>query len=440
MRHAGAHGSSCRTCSKACREPAHEITPYFDQGIDFTYQIYMRRHGPPLATLQALPRAQRGIALPNVASDPVVPRPLRPESGSGRAGAPKPSESFEGMLETTSEAPRPARTERASRNHGAERAKATPNSTKPAEAPTARQAKNGQPSVAAEAKAQLAEATTAVAEIPSVPAIEFAIVVEALADGTACEAAPETKDTETTAATDQNADAGAPDISIAAEAAVIDVALPVVAAAVAPGPATVTARAAPPTIDPAAVAAIDLEAAPAAPVKTAPQAPADPIDVPAADSAKPQATPDTAVEASLDQTAPRDESQKAAALKAAISDDASETKSPTPADHKSESPRPSPSSMPPHARLTRRHRAMPQRPPIPRPSPRHPPRIIRRRKPPNMPHPPLVPHWRSVPNCPRAPPRRRSSMPAPRRPRSRSPCTIRCRRSLRSRRCGSTRP
>lgn len=277
--------------------------------------------------------------MPKVASDPVVPRPLPPKSGSGRAGAPKPSESFEGMLETSSDAPRPDRAERASRNRGSERAKATPNSTKPAETPTTRQARNGQPSDPTEAKAQPAEAATAVAEIPSTQTIAFAAAVEALAAGIACEAAPETKDAESTAATDQNADVGEPDVSVATDATAKDIALVAVAAVVAPAPAPAAAPAATRMIDPATIAAVDVEAAPAAPVKTAPQAPADPLDARAADPARPQATPDAALEAPVNQTAPRDESQKAAALKAATSDDTPEAKSPAPADHAGGSPK-----------------------------------------------------------------------------------------------------
>lgn len=282
-------------------------------------------------------------ALPKVASDPVVPRPLRPESGSGRAGAPKPSESFEGMLETSSsDAPRAARAERATPNRGSERADAASNSTKPAETPTTRQAKNGQPSNTAETNTQPADAAVAVAEIPSAPAIAFAAAIEALAAGTECEAAPEIKDADTAAATDPNADAGDPAISVAAGGTAKDIAPIVIAAVVTPVPAPVTALAAVPNIDPAAVAAVDLEAAPAAPVKADPQAPADPADAPATDSAKPQAAPDATVEASVDQTAPRDDSQKTAALKAATADEAPEAKSPAPADHKGEPARANP--------------------------------------------------------------------------------------------------
>jgi chemotaxis protein MotD len=250
------------------------------------------------------------------------------------------------MLETTSDAPPPARAERASRNRGSERAKATPNSTTPAETPTTRQPRNGQPSNAAEANMQPAEAATAVAEIPTAPTIAFAAAVEALATGIACEAAPETKDAETAAATDQNAGTGDMNVSVAAEATVTDVTPSVVAAVVAPTPPPVIAPAATPTIDTTTVAAVDLEAAPAAPVKTAPQAPTDPFDAPAADPAKPQATSDATVEAPVNQTAPRDDAQKATALKAATLDDTPEANSPAPADHKGETPKAKPE---PHA-------------------------------------------------------------------------------------------
>jgi flagellar hook-length control protein FliK len=268
--------------------------------------------------------------LPNVASDPVIPRSPRPEPVSGRAGAPTElSGAFEGLLETASpELPR-ARPQRVSRNRNSEPTSAAPNPTKPAETSTPRHGEKGDVSETGQPTTQPAEAASANTETASALALEFAAAIGA--DAAECKATPETRVANTAVTTGEIADAGDPDISAATDGTTAASDAIVTAIASVPVPANTPAAA--PALDPATVAAVELQAAPVIQAKAAPQAAADPIDKPAiADTAKAQAASDAAVEASVDETRPSDDSQKAAVLKSAGLSDTPEAKSPARSD------------------------------------------------------------------------------------------------------------
>ncbi len=238
------------------------------------------------------------------------------------------------------------------------------------------------------------------------------------------------------------------DISVETEGDATDVTPAVVVAVVAPAPAPVErsgSRADHRSGDRRRGRAFRLR--PPLPAKAAPQAPADPIDTPVtadAAPAKQQAAPDAAIAASMDKTAPRDDSQKAAALKAAGLSDAPETKSPAPTDRNAAPGKVKPEHhATPRARATRRRRATRHRQPIPPPNRRRPRHINRshKRKPLSTPRRQPAPRWPNAPNSPQPQPHRRSSMPARLRRLSISPLTPRRRlRSRRWRRCASIAP
>jgi flagellar hook-length control protein FliK len=285
--------------------------------------------------------------LPNVASDPVVPRPLRPAPVGGRAGASSAaSGSFEGLLDTAPATERPTRPERVSRNRGSERA--DPNGDRPEAAnsakPIATQQAEGQPK-----KGQLpdgnvpaekpAEATQIKADLVPVLTAEFAAAVAPVVAETETEgaAAPKTAEADTAVTTDQSADAGHADVDVAATGNTMDMAPAVIVAVAIPAPATVNPPPVAPDIDPAVIAPVDLQAGPAAPAKAAPEAPldADALATAYAAPTKQQAAPEAAT-ASLDKAIPNDDSQKAAVPKSAGLTEAPEVKSPALTDRKAE--------------------------------------------------------------------------------------------------------
>jgi len=307
--------------------------------------------------------------LPQVASDPVIQRPLRPEP-PGRAGVSsgEQSGSFEVLLDNGSAPPRTERPERASRTRTSdrtdqaraddrnqaraetrrsqdtgERASAS-NETKPADAPNTRQVKNGQPS---DTGAPVANAAVTAAATAPAPAVDFTAIVAAVT-ADAGDAKPETTDTGKPAVTtDPAADGGKDTDAVAADTKTADVAAAVIVAVATPVPTPAIPLTSDPTADTVAVAPIAIEAtAPAIPADAAsPGAPALPAtpDIatpPGAAPAKPQTAADAAPAAPIEKTAPSDDSQKAVALKAAGLAEPIETpdaKSPAPADRKADS-------------------------------------------------------------------------------------------------------
>ena len=233
--------------------------------------------------------------MPQVASDPVVSRPQRPEQLSGRSGAPagEASGAFEGLLDT------PA----------AQRSRP--------DTPNAPPAKNGQ---SADPGEPVAKAPETVAQATPVPPVDFAAIAEALTVEAPVDGKPVEPMTDTAPVTpDQSkgsVDAAlvlVPDATVApTPAAAIAIALP------APLPATSAPAAA--NGDVAGLASVGLQAsAPAIPaLATSPEPPALPslsaeTGEPAAANAHVAAAAATA--ALVEQTAPSDDAQKAAALK-----------------------------------------------------------------------------------------------------------------------------
>lgn len=229
----------------------------------------------------------------HVASDPVISRPMRPETALVRTGAgPDKSGAFEGILDSAQETPRRARAERPAQTRASDRSdkpKATdrseprnnarepandvpaadkPVSNKPATAPDTRQAKNGQPSDPSQQATDPAETTASVMVVVAPdPAAAAEVTVAA-----ASEVAPivPEAETETAAPAGQTAETTADaEMTVTADAPTIDPATVIAAAVTPPTPAPATTPDAKPSIDPAAIAAVDLEAA-TAPVPGAP--------------------------------------------------------------------------------------------------------------------------------------------------------------------------
>jgi len=327
--------------------------------------------------------------LPQVASDPVVSRPLRPESLSGRTGAPagEPSGAFEGLLDA------PA-AQRSRPERPADRSE-----TKPADTPNAPPAKNGQ---SADAGEPLAKAAETVAGTTPIPPVDFAAIAEALTVQPQADAKPVEQMTDDAPVTpDQSKGSDDAAVPLAANATVappaaaaiavalpaplpapspaapppaaaIAVALPTSLPAKSPAapPAAATTAVAPPAFLPATspVAAVNSDVAgiasapnsdvagiAPAPVELQSSAPAIPSDAANPDAAtlpalaaepsepapaKPQIDADAAIVASVEKAAPSDDAQKAAALKAAVfseTADARDATSPAPTDRKTES-------------------------------------------------------------------------------------------------------
>jgi flagellar hook-length control protein FliK len=292
--------------------------------------------------------------LPQVASDPVVSRPQRPESSSGRAGAPagEPSGAFEGLLDTAPAAQR-SRPERATRSRPSDQARpadrrlerapeASPTAkstgkTKPADTPHAPAARNGQSADPGETVAKAAET---VAEATPVPPVDFAAVAEALTGEAAADAKPVEQTTDDAPVTQSKAsdDAAvllAPNATVAPPpAAAIAVVLP------APLPATSPTAAV--NSEVGGIAPVELQAAPAIPpVAANPEPPALPslsaeTSEPAAANAHVAAAA-AATTASVEKIAPPDDAQKAAALKGLPETVDAKDATAAPADRKTES-------------------------------------------------------------------------------------------------------
>ena len=300
--------------------------------------------------------------MPQVASDPVVQRPLRPESLSGRAGAPagEPSGSFETLLDRPAAAPRTARPERASRARPSDRGDraepandrneprietpaardsservSTTTDKQPADTPNAPQATNGQPS---ETGQPVLDAPVAPGGIAPASIVDFTAIVEAVAVDASDDVKPET--TENPAGTaDPTLDGGNDAGAVAVDAETIDIAAAVIVAVAAPAPAV--AVVADPGVDPT-VAPVEIEAtAPAIPADAAkPSAPALPAAAPdAADTAeapaKPQTIADVTAAAPAEKAVPSVDSRRAAAPNATSPSEPEETtdaKPPAPAE------------------------------------------------------------------------------------------------------------
>jgi len=229
--------------------------------------------------------------LPQVASDPVVSRPLRPEQLSGRSGAPagEASGAFEGLLDT------PA----------AQRSRP--------DTPNAPPAKNGQ---SADPGEPVAKAAETVAQATPIPPVDFAAIAEALTVQPQADAEPVEQMTDTAPAT--------PDQSKASDDAAVVLAPD---ATVAPPPATAIAIALPAMPATSAAAAVNADIAGLASVELQASAPA----IPAA--AEPPTSPSLSAEtgahaaanahaaaaaaataALVEKTAPPDDALKAAGL------------------------------------------------------------------------------------------------------------------------------
>jgi hypothetical protein len=144
-------------------------------------------------------------ALPQVASDPVVQRPLRPDSAARPSGAPgEPSGAFGDMLDASA-APAPARADRTGRARNSDSADPpkvaddgvpTPNTaastdsaegtdtgsnqTKPADTPITRQAKDGQPPASDLVAATTVTTAGAAAAITPAITVDLALLVQAV--------------------------------------------------------------------------------------------------------------------------------------------------------------------------------------------------------------------------------------------------------------------
>jgi len=289
--------------------------------------------------------------LPQVASDPVVPRPLRPESPSGRAGAPagEPPGAFEGLLDTPaaqrSRPERPART-RASdqprpigrRDEPAPESRPARESGQPAEktslkptvTPHARQVSNARSPDAGEPSAKASETAAEGAPFAAAgfAAIAEAAAVETTGDASLVEQIP------STATVAPNPSEGSDHANIAVTADT----------AASPAPTAVIAAVAVPTL--AAFPAADVSSTEAgiAPV----DAPAMPADAgtphaltppaPSAETSEAASTkPQTARDAETAASAENAEAEKTAALKAVNPTEATDAKAPARADHKAES-------------------------------------------------------------------------------------------------------
>ena len=218
--------------------------------------------------------------MPQVASEPVVQRPLRPEFPAGRADPPagERENSFGTLLDTPA-APPAARPQRVTRNRPAERLQAPDDRTEaPAShhaakhakaksdensAKTAPAANDVQPSNAAQPVADVAAATL---ETGGAPAADFTAVDEAMAADATSDPEPEKAD-DTPATADQAADPGADAGAVSTDTKTTDGALAVIATGVAPVPvpAMPVAATADPTVAPVAIEATAAPAAPDAP-------------------------------------------------------------------------------------------------------------------------------------------------------------------------------
>jgi len=293
--------------------------------------------------------------LPQVASDPVVSRPLRPEQLSGRPGAPagEPSGAFEGLLDAPAATrPRPERPTRSRppdqarpadrRNEPAVEsrpARESTGKTKPADTRNAPPAKNGQ---SADPGEPLAKAAETVAEATPVPPVDFAAIAEALTGDALADAKPVEQVTDTAPVT--------PDQSKGSDDAAVVLAPDATAA---PPPAAAIAIALPalPATSPAAalnaevtgIASVELQA----PAPTIPAVAANPAPIlpaPSAETSEPAAAnahvaAAAATAAPVEKTAPPDDAQKVATLKAAGLPETSDKKdaAAAPADSKTES-------------------------------------------------------------------------------------------------------
>ncbi len=318
--------------------------------------------------------------MPQVASDPVVQRPLRPEPASGRAGAPgsEPSGSFETLLDTPAAGTRPARAERAAharasgrddrarpadhrteprtetrraRDSSAELKAADENPTKSADTPDAPLAKTDQPS---DASLPAVNATEATRENTPIPAELFAVVAEAVTVELEIDTAPAAMAHGVAVVTPDQAPDQETDVAAAPEAAAPDVAPAAIVGVVAPAPAPAITLATNPAADPDGAMPVEPQASTPAksgattPNALAPTALAETSETPA----KPQAIADATAAASAERPTPSDDPQRDAPLNAASpseSDEAFDPKPPAPADHKPE-PGKAKSDHPPVAR------------------------------------------------------------------------------------------
>lgn len=253
-------------------------------------------------------------ALPQVASDPVVQRPLRADAPARPSAAPdEPSGRFGDMLDTSA-APAPSRADRTSRTRNSDSTdqpkaadnsapNAAPpsgkadapdtgsNSTKPADTSITQQAKDGQPSVSDSTVEAATTTTAADAGVATTPAttVDLALLVQAVPAATdaaavATDAKPTSGDGDKAAAssktgkTDSKKTKDSDDLAAAVTAgAKIDGAVPATAAVVAV-PASASPATAPKTAgDAASVAPVELQGAPALPADRA--APATPDQV-----------------------------------------------------------------------------------------------------------------------------------------------------------------
>jgi flagellar hook-length control protein FliK len=267
--------------------------------------------------------------LPQVASDPAVSRPLRPEQLSGRAApAGEPSGAFEGLLDTAPAAQR-ARPERATRTRASEQARpaerpergaesrpARDSSTqaKLADTPNAPTAKNSQ---SADPSEPLAKAAESVAETAPVPPVDFAAIAEALTGEPQADAKPVEPMTDEAPATPDQSKASE-DVAVVLKPNATVAPPPVAAIAVAlPPPLPATSPAAAANSDVAGIASIALQAsAPAIPAAVAnpePTLPAPSAETSEPAPAKAQAADDAATAAPVEKAAPPDDAQKAAA-------------------------------------------------------------------------------------------------------------------------------
>ena len=292
-------------------------------------------------------------ALPQVASDPVVQRPLRSDAPARPSGAPgEPSGRFGDVLDAST-APAPSRADRTSRTRksegsdqpkaaddGAPKTAASPdaaektdtgsNQTKPADSPITRQAKDGQPSAGDPVAGATVTTAGAAAAITPAITVDLALLVQAVPAAVGAAAVPagakQTSGDGDKAAASANAgkadakkaDSGDDATAVVTPGTTIDAAAAaapatVVAVAIAPTATPVTAPAKP-TSDTAGPAPVEPQAAPALPADGAPPetpdqiaaAPAD-ADIQAAGQAgvtpaKPQQKADDGAPAEADDT------------------------------------------------------------------------------------------------------------------------------------------
>lgn len=283
--------------------------------------------------------------MPQVASDPIVQRPLRPEPQSARAGAPA-GHSFEALLDTsdTPRNTRPARAARTGSSEPSDRARETDNdksAVKPADKPGAPPVKGAeQKDQASDVSQPNGDATDRGPQIAVVSPELLAAVTDAVA-------APKTDDSPAVPVTDTKADGTTPKADDDAAAVVAQAAaVPAVAAAVAvavaapvpsPAPATPVAR---PADDAARILAVSSQAAtPAVPAESAVSdaipAEAKPAKVDAAHTVSDEVSAKDGPEKSgQPEKTPADE-LKSLTPKTAGAADSADTKSAR-ADHKSE--------------------------------------------------------------------------------------------------------